>query len=144
MPSELTANPGVYVIEVRQGLVKVGRSQDTDTRIRTHLRNARSIGADPYRYKVIPVPVELLVVAEREAHAAVRALGGSSSARADEVFAEVYYNPALAAVQGAVDALLDYARAKAWLAGLSDAELEREMGNAADDVKLVLRRLVRT
>lgn len=138
------ASPGIYVIEMSHGLVKVGRSQDTDTRIKTHLRNARSVGHDPYRYKVLPVPDELLVVAEREAHAAVRAAGGVASARANEVFSGVYYNPALMVAQRAVGELLEYAAAKARLVELSSLDLEREMGNAADDVKVVVRRLLGT
>jgi hypothetical protein len=135
-------SPGIYVIEVRQGVVKVGRSQDTDTRIKTHIRNARSVGQDPYRYRVLPVPEDLLVVAERDAHRAVRELGGQPSARATEVFTDVYYNPALAVVTEAVEGLMGYVLAKERLSALNAEDLDGQLAHSPPDVQVVVRRLL--
>jgi hypothetical protein len=133
---------GIYVIEVSHGVVKVGLSADTDRRIATHLRNARGLGADPYRWHVIPCPADVLREAERAAHTAVRAAGGSAQARTPEVFTGVYYTPALAAAQAAVEQVVARAAALSRLRALSPAELDRELRYCSADVAVVVRHLV--
>jgi hypothetical protein len=101
------AKPGLYVIEISLGVIKVGLSEDTDRRIATHIRNARGLGADPYRYESIPCAEHLLRLAESTAHRVVRAMGGIAQAHTPEVFTGVYFNPVLLKVMSVVD-LVNY------------------------------------
>ena len=133
---------GIYVLEVQLGVIKVGLSGDTDRRIGTHLRNARSIGADPYRWQVVPCPAALLRDAERAAHAAVLKLGGQPQARTPEVFGSVYYNDVLSTVQMAVSEVVEYAAALDRLRALPVTELEHSLRHSPDDIAFVVRRLV--
>jgi hypothetical protein len=132
---------GIYVIEVQHGVVKVGLSADTDRRIGTHLRNARGLGADPYRWHTITCPATLLREAEKAAHTAVRALGGHPQARTPEVFTGVYYNPALQAVQDAVTAVVEHAAALEWVRTRTVVELDDALAGAHPNVAVVVRRL---
>lgn len=139
MAAPLTTTPGIYVIEVRHGVVKVGLSGDTDRRIATHLRNARGLGADPYRWQVIPCPEQLLRPAERAAHRAVTGMGGTAQARTPEVFADVYYNPVLDQVRGTVQDVIEHAAAVERLRAMSAANLALTLFDAHPDVAIVAR-----
>lgn len=99
---------GIYVIEISTGVIKVGLSEDTDRRIATHIRNARGLGADPYRYEVVSCPEDLLRYAERAAHKVTRRLGGVAQPHTPEVFTGVYFNQVLLAVMRAVELTLEY------------------------------------
>lgn len=103
-----TAVSGIYVIEISIGVIKVGLSEDTDRRIATHIRNARGLGADPYRFEVVRCPEDLLRHAERAAHKVTRGLGGVVQSHTPEVFTGVYFNPVLLAVMRAVELTLEY------------------------------------
>lgn len=135
----MQATSGIYVIEVSHGVVKVGMSGDTDRRIATHLRNARGLGADPYRWLVIDCPTHLLRDAERAAHAAVRGIGGQAQARTPEVFTDVYFNPAWAAVNTAVDRVVKTEAALNRLRALPADELNEILVQVPTDVALVCR-----
>ena len=143
MGTPLTATTGIYVIEVSHGVIKIGMSADTDRRISTHLRNARGLGADPYRHAVVECPSELLREAEKAAHAAARAIGGTAQARTPEVFCDVFYNPALAAVRVAVTGVIEHAEALARLRALDDRHLDSLLTGSHPDVATVTRRAVR-
>lgn len=101
------AKPGLYVIEISLGVIKVGLSEDTDRRIATHIRNARGLGADPYRYEPVPCAEHLLRLAETTAHRVVRSMGGIAQAHTPEVFTGVYFNDVLLKVMAVVD-LVNY------------------------------------
>lgn len=136
--TSVEATSGIYVIEVQHGVVKVGLSGDTDRRISTHLRNARGLGADPYRWHVVPCPEGLLRPAERAAHAAVRGVGGSPQARTPEVFSGVYYNAALVAVQAAVGGVAETAAALDRLRALEPFRFDGLLSGLPADVALVV------
>lgn len=139
--TEAAVTPGLYVIELGPDSVKVGRSGNVDKRLATHLRHARGHGLDPYRYIGVPCPDRLLVRAEREAHLAVQAAGGQPT-RSPEVFASVYYNPALVVVQAVVAELVAYEEALAWLSSRTAAALDFVLSDCCDAVKRVVRRAV--
>lgn len=139
--TSMIANAGIYVIEVSHGVVKVGQSADTDRRISTHLRNARGLGADPYRHAVIPCPPELLREAEKAAHTAVHNIGGNAQARTPEVFTGVYYNPVLNTVRDAVNDVVEHANARARIKAMNPAQLDVLLAGTHPDVALVVRRL---
>jgi len=138
----MVAVPGIYVIEVQHGVVKVGLSGDTERRISTHLRNARGLGADPYRWLVIDCPNHLLREAERAAHAAVRGIGGTPQARTPEVFTDVYFNPAWEAARGAVAVVVETDAALARLRALDVSRFEQLMVTLPGDVALVVASVV--
>lgn len=139
--TETAITPGLYVIELGPDSVKVGRSGNVEKRLATHLRHARGHGLDPYRYSGVPCPEHLLVRAEREAHLAVQAAGGQST-RSPEVFAGVYYNPALTVVGRAVADLLAYEDALRWLCKQTPAALDELLGRCPNAVARVMRRVV--
>lgn len=132
---------GLYVIELGPDTIKVGRSGNVDKRLATHLRHARGHGMDPYRYSGVPCPEHLLVRAEREAHAAVRANGGEPT-RSPEVFAGVYFNPVLALVQTVTAELIAYEEALAWLRTRTPNALNFVLSDCCDAVKRVVRRVI--
>jgi hypothetical protein len=99
--------PGLYVIEISLGVIKVGLSEDTDRRIQTHIRHARGLGADPYRYEPVPCAQHLLRLAESTAHRVVRNMGGVAQTHTPEVFSGVYFNDVLLKVMAVVD-LVNY------------------------------------
>ncbi len=134
--------PGIYVIEVQRGVIKVGMSKDTDARIATHLRNARGLGQDPYRYTAIEVPAELLRSVERRCHAAMLASGAEAAPRSPEVFSGTNFSLATAIVKSECEDCVEYEEAMGRLGLLGSAALEESLGSAARDVRLVVRRLV--
>jgi hypothetical protein len=131
------ATPGIYVIELTPHQIKVGLSKDTDKRLATHLRNARGLGHDPYRYRAFEVPEHLLRLTEKKAHKAILIAGGVSAPRSPEVFTGVYYNPVLSLVERVCLDICEYESAIERLAALSPVELSRALGNASHDVRTV-------
>lgn len=126
--------PGIYVIEFDRGRIKVGMSADVPSRLAFHYRNARSLGHDPYRHKVIDVPFPLLREAEKAAHRALRDSGAVTAPGSTEVFTGVYYNPALSLVMTAVADVL----AMETLRQCSPAALDAHLGSASEEVRRVL------
>lgn len=126
--------PGIYVIEFDQGRIKVGMSADVPSRLAFHYRNARSLGHDPYRHKVLDVPFPLLREAERAAHKSLRDAGAETAPGSTEVFTSIFYNQALSLVMTAVADVL----AMATLRQCSPAALDAHLGTASDEVRRVL------
>lgn len=132
---------GLYVIELGPNSIKVGRSGNVGSRLDTHLRHARGHGLDPYRYIAIPCPEHLLVTAEREAHAAVRAMGATAT-RSPEVFSGVHYSPVVTIVEGVVTELVAHEQALDWLCGRPSDQLDELLSRCSMAVSRVVRRAV--
>lgn len=96
---------GIYVIQMSEDLVKVGRSEDMESRCRQHLRNARSVGLSPGSPVHVACSKGNLVRAERESHRRVRESGGVRSGGSPEVFSGVPLDVAVRAARGAVESV---------------------------------------